>query len=224
MRNLAIAVALSSTLLATPALARDGAMYIGGEFGAVSVNDMNADVGTVDNALTIEHDHGYGGGIFVGYDFGAFRLEAEAAYKKASMDSYTTTIRLPLEGVIFPPSREGSGSSSALSFMINGMLDIGEDDGISGFIGAGAGMARVSANEYRNFSNATPFLDGSDWKPAWQVFAGARHPLSDNVDVTLRYRFFNTGTADLIAFNGGESGVSFRSHSIMAGVTFNLGR
>jgi hypothetical protein len=37
MRKLAIAVALSSTLLATPAFARDGAWYVGGEFGAMIV-------------------------------------------------------------------------------------------------------------------------------------------------------------------------------------------
>ena len=33
MRKLAIVVALSSTVLATPALARNGAWYVGGDFG-----------------------------------------------------------------------------------------------------------------------------------------------------------------------------------------------
>src|SRR5688572_1082018 len=78
MRKLAIAMALSSTLLATPAFARDGAMYIGGEFGAMIVEDIELDIGAVENAVTINHEYGYDGGIFVGYDFGAFRLEAEA--------------------------------------------------------------------------------------------------------------------------------------------------
>ncbi|HYJ30184.1 MAG TPA: OmpA family protein [Allosphingosinicella sp.] len=223
MRNLAIAVALSSTLLATPAAARDGAIYIGGEFGVMSVDDMDIDIGAVDNAVTVNHDHGYDGGIFVGYDFGAFRLEAEAAYRNADLDSYDTTIRLPLEGAVFPTQREGSGSSSALSFMVNGMLDFGDDDGISASVGGGVGMARVQANEYRNFANATPFLDGSDWTMAWQLLAGVRQAISDNVDVTVRYRFFNTRTAELIAFNGGETGMRFRSHSLMGGLTFNLG-
>ncbi|HYE28990.1 MAG TPA: hypothetical protein VEA61_12275, partial [Allosphingosinicella sp.] len=106
MRKLAIAMALSSTLLATPAFARDGAMYIGGEFGAMIVEDIELDIGAVENAVTINHEYGYDGGIFVGYDFGAFRLEAEAAYKKARMDDYQTTIRLPLEGAFFAASRE----------------------------------------------------------------------------------------------------------------------
>lgn len=223
MRKLAIAMALSSTLLATPAFARDGAMYIGGEFGAMIVEDMNIDVGATDNAITINHDYGYDGGIFVGYDFGAFRLEAEAAYKKADIEDYQTTIRLPLEGALFAASRNGAGSSSALSFMINGMLDFGDDDGISGFVGGGVGIARVKANNYRNFGNATPFLDGSDSKLAWQVFAGVRQAVSDNIDVTVKYRFFNADKVELLAFNGAESDLRFRSHSLLGGLTFNFG-
>jgi OOP family OmpA-OmpF porin len=223
MRKLAIAMALSSTLLATPAFARDGAMYIGGEFGAMIVEDMDIDVGAVNNAITLNHDYGYDGGVFVGYDFGAFRLEAEAAYKKADLDSYNTSIRLPLEGPAFAASRDASGSSSALSFMINGMLDFGDDDGISGFVGGGVGMARVKANNYRNFANATPFLDGSDSRIAWQVFAGVRQAISDNIDVTVKYRFFNADKVRLTAFNGAEADYRFRSHSLLGGLTFNFG-
>jgi outer membrane protein OmpA-like peptidoglycan-associated protein/opacity protein-like surface antigen len=223
MRKLAIAMALSSTLLATPAFARDGAMYIGGEFGAMIVEDVDVDIGAVNNAITLNHEYGYDGGLFVGYDFGAFRAEAEVAYKKADFEDYQTSIRLPLEGAAFPPSRPGSGSTSALSFMINGMLDFGDDEGISGFVGGGIGMARVKANNLRNFANATPFLDDSDTKLAWQVFAGVRQAISDNIDVTVKYRFFNADKIRGIAFNGGESEYRFRSHSLLGGLTFNFG-
>jgi len=223
MRKLAIAMALSSTLLATPAFARDGAMYIGGEFGAMIVEDTNVDVGATENAITLNHEYGYDGGIFVGYDFGAFRLEAEAAYKKAELEDYQTTIRLPLESANFASSRDAGGSSSALSFMINGMLDFGDDDGISGFVGGGVGMARVKVNNATNFANATPFLDGSDTKLAWQVFAGVRQAVSDNIDVTVKYRFFNASKVEMTAFNGAATEHRFRSHSLLGGLTFNFG-
>jgi outer membrane protein OmpA-like peptidoglycan-associated protein len=223
MRKLAIAMALSSTLLATPAFARDGAMYIGGEFGAMIVEDMDVDVGANNNAITLDHDYGYDGGVFVGYDFGAFRLEAEAAYKKADLEDYRTTIRLPLEGPNFASGRNALGSTSALSFMINGMLDFGDDDGISGFVGGGVGMARVKANNYRNFANATPFLDDSDSGLAWQVFAGVRQAVTDNIDVTLKYRFFNADNVKMVAFNGANTEMRFRSHSLLGGLTFNFG-
>jgi outer membrane protein OmpA-like peptidoglycan-associated protein len=107
--------------------------------------------------------------------------------------------------------------------MLNGMLDFGDDDGISGFVGGGIGMARVKANNYRNFANATPFLDGSDSKLAWQVFAGVRQAISDNIDVTLKYRFFNVDKVRMTAFNGAETDMRFRSHSLLGGLTFNFG-
>ena len=224
MRKLAIAVALSSTLLATPAFARDGAWYVGGEFGAMIVEDTNVDIGTVDNAITLNHEYGYDGGLFVGYDLGAFRIEAEAAYKHADLESFNTSIRLPAEGINFPSSRPfAGGSSSALSFMVNGMLDFGDDDGISGFVGGGVGMARVKANNQRVFANTAPFLDGSDSKLAWQVFAGVRQAISDNIDVTVKYRFFNVDNVHMTAFNGNEAEYRFRSHSLLGGLTFNFG-
>jgi OOP family OmpA-OmpF porin len=101
MRKLAIAVALSSTLLATPAFARDGAWYVGGEFGAMIVEDMDFDSAT-DNLITLNHEYGYDGGLFVGYDLGAFRIEAEVAYKKADLSGFLNLDPLPGEGPIFP--------------------------------------------------------------------------------------------------------------------------
>ena len=114
MRKLAIALALSSTLLATPAFARDGAWYVGGEFGAMIVEDADVDIGAIENAITVNHEYGYDGGLFVGYDLGAFRIEAEAAYKKADLDSYNTLIQLPGEGPVFPPSRASAGVASTV--------------------------------------------------------------------------------------------------------------
>src|SRR5215210_5413198 len=133
MRKLAIAVALSSTLLATPAFARDGAWYVGGEFGASIVEDMDFDSATTNNLITVDHEYGYDGGLFVGYDLGAFRIEAEVAYKKADVSGFVNLTPLPGEGPTFPGGRGfAGGSTTALSFMLNGMLDFGDDDGIQG--------------------------------------------------------------------------------------------
>lgn len=224
MRKLAVGLASVASILASPALAQDRAAYIGGEIGAMIVGDTDIDVGPVDNAITVEHEYGYDGRLFVGYDLGGFRLEGEVAYKKADLESYQTTIRLPLEEPVFPPEREaGGGSSTALSFMINGIRDVGDDDGISGFVGGGVGVARVTANDYRNLPDASPFLDDSDSRFAWQVFAGVRRAISDNIDVAVKYNFFNVDEIRGVAFNGNEAEYRFRSHSVMAGFTFNFG-
>ena len=69
------------------------------------------------------------------------------------------------------------------------------------------------------------FLDDSDSKFAWQVFAGVRQAISDNIDVSLRYRYFNTGNADVVTFGASpdDARAKFRSHSLLAGLTFNFG-
>ena len=128
MRNLAIALATTAALVASPAMARDGAWYIGGEFGASIVEDIDFDVGATEDAISVDHDYGYDGGVFVGYDLGGFRLEAEAAYKKADLESFETALRLPGDGPVFATSRDAAGgSTSVMIFMINGMLDLGDD-------------------------------------------------------------------------------------------------
>ena len=236
MRKLAIVVALSSTVLATPALARDGAWYVGGDFGAMIVEDVEFDFGLTptvpssDSAqITLNHDYGYDGALFVGYDLGTFRIEAEVAYKRARVDDIESTVRMPglgnpVGGTIVPTILPaGGGRSSALSFMINGMLDFGDDDGISGFVGGGVGMARVDYNNVRAFANQGAVIDDSDTRFAWQIVAGVRQAISDNIDVTVRYRFFNADNIRTVDFRGFESESRFRSHSLLGGITFNFG-
>ena len=221
MRKLAIVVALSSTAIASPALARDGAWYIGGDFGAMIVEDIGFDFGLTPTVpsqpsaqVVVNHDYGFDGALFAGYDFGGFRLEAEVAYKRARVDDIETVIRLPgqntpglaIQPDIFPA---GGGHTSALSFMINGMLDFGDDDGISGFVGGGVGIARVDYNNIRAFENQGAFVDDSDSGFAWQVIAGVRQAITDNIDVTLRYRFFNVPPEVYAAFISSPSKGSF---------------
>ena len=217
-------------LAASPAAARDGAWYVGGDFGAMIVEDTNFDfsngTSTVDNAIIIDHEYGYDGGLFVGYDLGAFRLEAEVAYKKGGLEEFENTIVLPSSAGYHPVgTHEAAGSTSALSFMLNGMLDFGDDDGLSGFLGAGVGTSRVKFNEHRFAGNDGVFLDDSDSALAWQVFAGVRQAVSRNVDVHLRYRFFNTGSVDTQTYwtPVDDAQARFRSHSLLGGITFNFG-
>ena len=240
MRKLAIVVALSSTVLATPALARNGAWYVGGDFGATIVEDIGFDFGIGPvipggggNAqIALNHDYGYDAALFVGYDLGAFRIEAEVAYKRARVDDIETSVRLPgapgtgvpVGGAITPDIYPaGGGRTSALSFMINGMLDFGDDDGVSGFVGGGVGVARVDYNNVRAFSNTAAGIDDSDTRFAWQVVAGLRQAISDNIDITVRYRFFNADNIRTVDFRGLESESRFRSHSLLGGITFNFG-
>ena len=130
MRKLAIGLALASTALASPALARDDQWYVGVDGGAMIVEDLNLDIGTVADAGKIDTKHGYDFGGYVGYDFGGFRLETEVSYREADTSSFTSASAMIPGGTTATLQRSGTyatnGDVNALSFMVNGMLDFGD--------------------------------------------------------------------------------------------------
>jgi len=226
MRKLVIGMAMASTALAAPALARDGQWYVEVDGGAMILEDIDFDIGALNNAATIDSDVGYDFGGIVGYDFGGFRLEAEASFREADPDSVATTVRIPTNTGNLVQGRSGTfdaaGDTNALAFMINGMLDFGADDGLQGFVGGGVGVARVDVDNSIN-SVGPGFLDDSDTGFAWQAIAGVRAPLSDNWDVGVKYRFFNADSVSLIDSTGRDVDGRFRSHSLLGTLAYNFG-
>lgn len=230
MRKFAIAMALASTAMASPALARDNAWYVGVDGGVMLVEDMDLDIESavgsdslVNNAASVDYDKGYDFGGVVGYDFGAFRLEAEASYRRAGADAITAGtpgIGAGANGDAATYSGDANGHVSALSMMVNGLIDFGEDDGLQGSIGAGAGIARV---DVKNIVAEPYWLHDSDTGFAWQALAQVRAPISDNWDVGLKYRFFNAPNVDLVDQYGRDVETKFRSHSLMGSLIYNFG-
>jgi len=203
--------AVAAAAITSPAMARDGSGYVGIDLGPTIVEDMKVDVEDIDGTrfndyLVIDHKTGYDVGVLAGYDFGAFRAEGEVAYKRAKHSDYT------LDGIQF----DGDGRSSSLSAMANLLLDFGADDGWQGFVGGGVGIAR------------TKVADLKDSGFAWQALAGVRYPISDNIDFGLKYRFYNHDIDSDVDFTDvddvlGDADARFRSHSLLASLTFNFG-
>ena len=135
MRKLVIGMALASSALATPALARDNAWYVEGDAGGMLVENIGNLLGSNQNGV-LNTKTGYDFGGIVGYDFGTFRLETEASYRRAEEAGFSSTAGT------FADANLGGGAE-ALSFMVNGLLDFGPNDGLQGFIGGGAGVGRV---------------------------------------------------------------------------------
>ena len=240
MRNYLLAGA-AALVIASPAAARDNSAYIGIEGGVLfpksqsvdaSVDFTNPLVPDIANSRVarVKSKTGYDIDAIAGYDFGMFRLEGEVGYKRTKAknvrvsDSFVTAFNTGAGTAFTSDDFDISGRTSVLSGMINGLVDIGPDNGLSGFVGAGVGRARV-----KQFGDSD-----SAW--AGQLLAGVRAPVSDNIDVGLKYRYFRTGKLnfnDDFAFSGvgnGSGGTvffdnssKFSSHSLLASLTFNLG-
>jgi OmpA-OmpF porin, OOP family len=224
MRKLAIGLALASTALASPSMARDGQWYVGVDGGAMLVEDLNLDIGAAPIEGTANTDTGYDFGGVVGYDFGGFRLEAETSYRESDLRSFASSVPgIPGgAGPTLAPAglKKTGGDVNALSFMVNGMLDFGDDEGLQGFVGGGVGVARVDVQQAYG---GPSWLDDSDTGFAWQALAGVRAPISNHWDVGLKYRFFNAKGVDLVDRLGRGVSTRFRSHSLMGSLVYNFG-
>ncbi len=227
MRKLVIGMALASTAIASPSLARDGAWYVELDGGPMIVEDIDFDVNGASNVVSADMHTGYDFGGIVGYDFGFIRIEAEAGYRAADFNSLTTTTAvLPgttAAGRAATGTYAADGDASVLSFMLNGLADFGPDDGLQGFVGGGVGVARTKLSGATVNTAGPGFLDDSDSGFAWQVLAGIRAPLTDTIDVGLKYRFFNTSTLDLVDTVGRDVDTKWRSHSLLGTIGFNFG-
>ena len=240
MRKYLLAAA-AAAVFATPAMARDGSGYVGIEGGALFPKNqhVNATVNFTDplvtdiadtRVATVKHKTGYDVDLIGGYDFGMFRLEGELGYKRSSLksarfnDAFLTTFNAGAGTSFTGGDFDLDGHTSVLSGMVNALLDFGGDTGIGGSVGGGFGRARVKE------------LGDSDSAWAWQLIAGVRAPVSDNIDVGLKYRYFRTGRLnfdDTLGFTGvgtGSGGTAFfdtddhySSHSILASLVYNFG-
>jgi opacity protein-like surface antigen len=225
MRKLAILAALASTALATPAVARDHSVYVGLEGGVMWVEDTPFKItdNVTNPSFTLDHKTGWDVDGIAGYDFGPVRIEAELGYKRASIDAANT-----LDTVY-----AASGHANVLSLMGNVLFDFGDENGLSGYAGGGVGMARatydLSAPVLRPYTGITNLHD-SDSKLAFQGILGVRYAVSPNLDLGLKYRFFNVSRLSLTDTFAGATGpipvtvpkARFRSHSLLASAIYNF--
>ncbi len=232
MRNLTVAIVLATTALSGSALARDKAWYVGLEGGGMLVENYHfrltdtAGVRTPD-AVRVKNSAGFDVDGNVGYDFGIFRTEFEVGYKQANFRGININQALNNFGTagVSGPANYGEAfdRSSALSFMANAMLDVGDQNAWSGFVGGGAGVARVELKGLRYVRAAPAIVDDSDTHFAWQAIAGVRRHITDNVDIGLKYRFFNVPDLKFRTANGEQLKDRFRSHSLLLTLAYNFG-
>ncbi len=200
--------------VASPAAARDGQPYVGVEGGVIIIKDENLEyqglTGSEDGSIDIDHKLGIDADLIAGYDFGFFRAEAELGYKRARIDESDPSIPN------FGPFDGDGGKARAVSAMVNVMADFGSDDGISFFVGGGAGVARTK------YTIDAISFGATDSNLAYQFIAGARAAISPNIDAGLKYRYF-TSKYNLEESDAEEVLGRWKSHSLLASLIFNFG-
>ena len=235
------ALLLSSAMAAAPAMARDGAAYVGVEGGFFDASDIEFDLADVDTTsddpLRVKHSNGYDVGAVVGYDFGMFRVELEGSRKVAELNIVElndspvgfqgggVTGRDPLAPGNYSDGTftSAGGSTRIWAGMLNALLDIGGNDGVGVSIGGGVGYAQIDADIYQIYEPGVAFIDDKTEEFAYQGIAELYYPIARWVDVGVKYRYFRIPDYTQVARNGTELDGKFQSHSALATLSFNFG-
>ena len=232
--KLALLAAVAAAAVASPALAQSTGPYVGIEGGVLFPNRTHVDA-TVDyvdpatpdttfnNVFSVKSKTGFDVDAIGGYDLGMFRIEGELGYKRANLDSlhlnpdFVTAYEDATGVTLADTDFNLNDHVTVLSAMLNGLVDV-DAGGVRLYGGGGFGRANVK------------MLGDKDNAWAWQLIAGASVPVSSNVDVGLKYRYFRTGNLnfnDNVALT--DAGVvfassdHFSSHSLLASLVFNFG-
>ena len=230
MRIKVILLVGAAMFVTAPAFAREGQPYIGINGGVsfddqvtVDIDNNRAD-GLLDNAAIANTNLGIDGDVVLGYDFGAFRLEAEGGYKRAGYESLQVVSSTILPGgITVPPGTlvQNERDLEIYSGMVNAMVEFGSDDGFQVFGGGGVGVANLRLPV--EVAGVGTVIDDNTTDFAWQLIGGARFAVTDNVDLGVKYRYFVIDNFDLQAANGRSLSADYSAHSVLASLTYNFG-
>lgn len=139
---------------------------------------------------------------------------------------------------------EDGSTASALSFMVNGYVDLGTYVGFTPYVGAGIGYSYVDWSSLGSaayctgagcptgFVGATESEGEQSWRFTYAVMAGLAYDLTKNLKVDVGYRYRNIDSGPMFAFDpataaAGATGTQgddpgFATHEVRVGVRYAL--
>ena len=195
----------AAVLAAVPALAQ-AEWYTGIDAGATFLQDSkNSGSGL---SFKSESDVGWMVQGQVGYGFGPWKVEGELSYRSS--------------GISKVGGATGSGDTTALAPMVNGIYEFLPQSQWHPFVGLGIGAALVDAGSVKQ--SGTERYKGDDWQFAYQGFAGVGFDVTKNVELKAQYRYFATLDYDTKATsNSTKLDSEYRDHALLFGVTYKFG-
>ena len=213
-KSLIVAAAVFSLPMAAQAQSlQPGGVYIGAEGGLNWMLDTQftgiatAPGGALSTAINANYGIGWLAGGVIGYDFLGPRVELEGVYRSNQGN-------LSLPGV----AGKVSGYVDQVSVMANVYYDFMAGQMIVPYVGAGAGVAFLTAGALGGSSSATAF--------AYQAMAGVGWNVSEQFRMNLEGRYYGTSAPN---YNWAGSGVQFNgtipnnNFSVMLGLQLKFG-
>lgn len=207
MRGILFGAALAAAL-PTAAMAATEGFYVGAGAGVNWTRDANIRDYPV-SGLGVEESFKIGGigDLSAGYATAmGLRAELEFAWRWRNAVDGTESATPALRGL--------GGKTESMAFMGNALYDVNTGTAFTPYIGLGAGIAEVR----QSLNGAS----GKDWVFAYQGIVGAAYTVTNNLALTLDYRYFATVDPE---FNLGPvtSKGEYRNHTILAGLRYSFG-
>lgn len=184
-----------------------------------------------------------GGGL--GYQINHYaRVDATLDYNFSSDFEGSTAGTCDFTGVGGPAGPIACTSAdvatfSALTVLANAYVDLGTYVGITPYVGAGFGGARVHWGELTNtecedvptgpggapFCNTRVHEGSQEWRFAYALMAGLSYNVSKKLTLDVGYRYKRIQGGRMFGFNGNGPGFDdgITSHEVRAGVRYKFG-
>jgi len=219
-KNVMYAVGAAALLVAAPAMAQDyqaqaTGLYVGAGAGVNLRQDDDWRVKNTDIDGKSEYSIGPAGNIYLGYDFGSFRADAEVSLRNNTLD------KAKIDGV---GTFSKDGHVRTIGIMANGYYDFDFGSPFVPYIGAGVGVALIQSKFRDKDGNGGIGTDFSDFNTqfAYQGIAGVSYNFSPNLAANLEYRYFGN-TEPTFSDNGVKLKYdSSNNHTILVGVRYTF--
>lgn len=193
-------------------------------FGGVAIpEDVD---GTATNAtgtgfsVSLDADTGFAVGGAIGTRVNEWlRAELEVSYDEVDADNFSGS------NATFAFSYSARGSVDALYILANVWFDVPLDMPVQPYLGGGLGVGIVDAN-VKVGPGGTFGPNESDTGFAFQVGAGLRYAVTENINLDVGYRFKgveNLDFDDRIGALAGNRNFDLYTHVVRGGITIDLG-
>ena len=153
----------------------------------------------------------------IGHAWDNFRLEAEALYQQADLDTLNVS-SATLFGSTFSTNIDLAvdGEASSLGLMVNGWFDVDTGSKWTPYFGGGVGFSRQSI-DIKSIAGISTAYDQDAEVISYQAGVGLKYAMSDTTSIGVSYRYFGSQEAE---FDDGTDKVEseFSSHIIALGL------
>jgi opacity protein-like surface antigen len=211
---------LSAALLgfSGPALALNEGFY--GALNLSVVDQKDQDFEYASGAkIDTSFDTGYGLSASYGYNtgkvwsLGGFRPEIEVGYNQADVDGHTLNGGSTLDG--------STGDVDTFYAMANLIHDFDTGSAFVPYLGAGLGYANVSYNGF-GVAAIPDVLDDSAGALAYQGIVGLGYEVSQQLTLTLDYRYFATDDIDVKTGAGRDTSLKGDQNKFNVGMRYGF--